>query len=62
MHSAHAHPTVYPHTRMQRSEPCRDGGGRFGERREYEAPTLPSTPRQHGAARHHKSRARNSRP
>ena len=29
-----------------------EGGGRFGERREYEAPTLPSTPRQHGAARH----------
>ena len=32
-----------------------EGGGRFGERREYEAPTLPSTPRQHGMARHHKS-------
>jgi len=31
-----------------------EGGGRFGERREYEAPTLPSTPRQHGMARHHK--------
>ena len=30
-----------------------EGGGRFGERREYEAPTLPSTPRQHGMARHH---------
>ncbi len=28
-----------------------EGGGRFGERREYEAPTLPSTPRQHGMAR-----------
>ena len=28
-----------------------EGGGRFGERREYEAPTLPRTPRQHGAAR-----------
>jgi len=28
-----------------------EGGGRFGERREYEAPTLPSTPRQHGSAR-----------
>ena len=37
-----------------------EGGGRFGERREYEAPTLPSTPRQHGAARHHKSQARSS--
>ena len=35
-----------------------EGGGRFGERREYEAPTLPSTPRQHGMARHHKSQAR----
>jgi len=30
-----------------------EGGGRFGERREYEAPTLPSTHRQHGSARHH---------
>ena len=30
-----------------------EDGGRFGERREYEAPTLPSTPRQHGAARHY---------
>ena len=54
-----------------------EGGGRFGERREYEAPTLPSTPRQHGAARHqtrqprnasretarhHKSQARNGTP
>ena len=39
-----------------------EGGGRFGERREYEAPTLPSTPRQHGTARHHKSQARNSMP
>ena len=37
-----------------------EGGGRFGERREYEAPTLPSTPRQHGMARHYKSQARNS--
>ena len=37
-----------------------EGGGRFGERREYEAPTLPSTPRQHGMARHHKSQARNN--
>ncbi len=35
-----------------------EGGGRFGERREYEAPTLPSTPRQHGAARHHNSQAK----
>ena len=42
---------------------AREGGGRFGERREYEAPTLPSTPRQHGMARHHKNQARNgSRP
>ena len=39
-----------------------EGGGRFGERREYEAPTLPSTPRQHGMARHYKSQARNSTP
>ncbi len=38
-----------------------EGGGRFGERREYEAPTLPSTPRQHGMARHHKSQERDSR-
>ena len=37
-----------------------EGGGRFGERREYEAPTLPSTPRQHGAARHSTRQARNS--
>ncbi len=37
-----------------------EGGGRFGERREYEAPTLPSTPRQHGMARHHNSQPRNS--
>ena len=37
-----------------------EGGGRFGERREYEAPTLPSTHRQHGMARHYKSQARNS--
>ena len=36
-----------------------EGGGRFGERREYEAPTLPSTPRQHGAARHNNSPPRN---
>ena len=35
-----------------------EGGGRFGERREYEAPTLPSTPRQHGMARHQNSQAR----
>ena len=39
-----------------------EGGGRFGERREYEAPTLPSTPRQHGAACHYKSLASNSTP
>ena len=39
-----------------------EGGGRFGERREYEAPTLPSTPRQHGSARHHNSQARNGMP
>ena len=51
-------------TRISASEPTRsaasrvgmagwagEGGGRFGERSEYEAPTLPSTPRQHGAAR-----------
>ena len=37
-----------------------EGGGRFGERREYEAPTLPSTPRQHGMARHHTCQARNA--
>ena len=37
-----------------------EGGGRFGERREYEAPTLPSTQRQHGMARHHNSQARNA--
>ena len=35
-----------------------ESGGRFGERREYEAPTLPSTPRQHGMARHHKRQPR----
>jgi hypothetical protein len=42
-----------------RSAACRDGmaewvgvgGGRFGERSEDEAPILPSTHRQHGAAR-----------
>ena len=39
-----------------------EGGGRFGERREYEAPTLPSTPRQHGMARHYKIQARNDSP
>ena len=39
-----------------------EGGGRFGERREYEAPTLPSTPRQHGTARHHTRQTRNSTP
>ena len=39
-----------------------EGGGRFGERREYEAPTLPSTPRQHGTARHHTSQGRNATP
>ena len=39
-----------------------EGGGRFGERREYEAPTLPSPPRQHGMARHHTSQPRNSTP
>ena len=37
-----------------------EGGGRFGERREYEAPTLPITPRQHGMARHHTCQPRNS--
>ena len=37
-----------------------EGGGRFGERREYEAPTLPSPPRQHGSARHHTRQPRNS--
>ena len=36
-----------------------EGGGRFGERREYEAPTLSSTPRQHGMARHHTCQPRN---
>ena len=39
-----------------------EGGGRFGERREYEAPTLPSTPRQHGAARHQIRQPRNGSP
>ncbi len=39
-----------------------EGGGRFGERREYEAPTLPGTPRQHGTARHHKRQAINNTP
>ena len=39
-----------------------EGGGRFGERREYEAPTLPSTPRQHGAARHHTRQPRSTHP
>ena len=39
-----------------------EGGGRFGERREYEAPTLPSTPRQHGSARLNTSQARNATP
>ena len=39
-----------------------EGGGRFGERREYEAPILPSTPRQHGSAHHNKSQAINSTP
>ncbi len=39
-----------------------EGGGRFGERREYEAPTLPSTPRQHGSARHQTRQPRNSSP
>ena len=39
-----------------------EGGGRFGERREYEAPTLPSTPRQHGSVRHHARQPRNSSP
>ena len=39
-----------------------EGGGRFGERREYEAPTLPSTHRQHGMARHYKIQARNDSP
>ena len=37
-----------------------EGGGRFGERREYEAPTLPSTPRQHGMARHYTRQAINN--
>ena len=39
-----------------------EGGGRFGERREYEAPTLPSTPRQHGMARHQTRQAINNTP
>ena len=39
-----------------------EGGGRFGERREYEAPTLPSTPRQHDSARHYKRQSRNGTP
>ena len=39
-----------------------EGGGRFGERREYEAPTLPSTPRQHGTARHQTRQPRNGSP
>ncbi len=39
-----------------------EGGGRFGERREYVAPTLTSTPRQHGAARHQTRQPRNSLP
>ena len=39
-----------------------EGGGRFGERREYEAPTLPSTPRQHGMARHQTRQPRNGSP
>jgi len=39
-----------------------EGGGRFGERREYEAPTLPSTPRQPGMVRHHKRQAINNTP
>ena len=39
-----------------------EGGGRFGERREYEAPTLPSTPRQHGMARHYTRQAINNTP
>ena len=39
-----------------------EGGGRFGERREYEAPTLPSTPRQHGMARHQTRQPRNNTP
>ncbi len=39
-----------------------EGGGRFGERREYEAPTLPSTPRQHGMARHQTRQPRNTSP
>ena len=39
-----------------------EGGGRFGERREYEAPTLPSTHRQHGMARHQTRQPRNSSP
>ena len=53
-----------------RSAACRDGmagwagegGGRFGDRREYEAPTLPSTHRQHGMARHRTRQARNDTP
>ena len=39
-----------------------EGGGRFGERREYEAPALPRTPRQHGMGRHHTRQARNGSP
>ena len=39
-----------------------EGGGRFGERRWKEAHSLHSTPRQHGAARHYKSQARNATP
>ena len=38
-----------------------EGGGRFGERREYEAPALPSTPRQHGMARPTKARQETTR-
>ena len=62
-------------TRISASDPTRsaasragmagwagEGGGRFGERREYEAPTLPSTPRQHGAARHQTRQPGNSSP
>ena len=50
-------PSVSDHTRSAASRDgmagwAGEGGGRFGERREYEAPTLPSTPRQHGMARH----------
>ena len=39
-----------------------EGGGRFGERREYEAPALPGTHRQHGAARHHTRQPRSTHP